>query len=126
MTLTILIVEDHAPLRSTLCDWLAGMFNHCTIASAGDGLEAVELAQTQTPQLVLMDLDLPRLNGLEATRRIKATTPNTHVVMLTIHEDQAHRADAAAAGVSAYLPKRKLHNELISVIQPLVQNLGVV
>lgn len=122
MTPTILIVEDHAPLRAILCDWLAGTFNTHTITSAGDGLEAVELAQLQAPQLVLMDLDLPHLNGLEATRRIKATAPNTHVVMLTIHEDQAHRADAVAAGASAYVPKRKLHNELMSVVQPLVEN----
>ena len=126
MTPTILIVEDHAYLRATLCDWLAGMFNHCTITSAGDGLEAVEMAQLQTPQLVLMDLDLPRLNGLEATRHIKAALPATQVVMLTIHEDQAHRADAAAAGVSAYVPKRLLHNELMAVVQPLVESLSVV
>jgi DNA-binding NarL/FixJ family response regulator len=114
------MVEDHAPLRATLCDWFAATFDHCTIASTGDGLEAVELARTQRPHLVLMDLDLPRLNGLEATRRIKAAVPTTQVVMLTIYEDQAHQADAAAAGASAYVPKRNLHNDLLSVINTLI------
>jgi CheY-like chemotaxis protein len=121
MTPTILIVEDHAPLRTALCDWLAGTFNHYTITSAGDGLEAVELARTQLPQVVLMDLDLPHLNGLEATRRIKAALPATQVVMLTIYEDQAHRADAAAAGASVYIPKRKLNDDLVPVLNNLIK-----
>jgi DNA-binding NarL/FixJ family response regulator len=116
----ILIVEDHAPLRASLRDWLAATFDPCLIASAGDGLEAVELARTHRPHLVLMDLDLPRLNGLEATRRIKAALPATQVVMLTIYEDQAHRADAAAAGASAYVPKRNLHSDLVGVISTLI------
>lgn len=120
---TILIVEDHAPLRATLCDWLAAMFDPCTIAATGDGLEAVELARTHRPHLVLMDLDLPRLNGLEATRRIKAAVPDTQVVMLTIYEDQAHRADAAAAGASAYVPKRTLNSDLVPVVSMLLQKI---
>ena len=118
---TILIVEDHAPLRATLCDWLATIFDHCTIAVAADGLEAVEAAHTHQPQLVLMDLDLPCLNGLEATRRIKAALPATQVVMLTMYEDQAHRADAVAAGASAYVPKRNLGSDLVPVVNTLLQ-----
>jgi DNA-binding NarL/FixJ family response regulator len=121
MTPTILIVEDHIPLRVSLHDLLAGTFCQCTIITAGDGLEAVEQARIHAPQLVLMDLDLPELNGLEATRRIKAILPNTQVVMLTIYEDEAHRADATAAGVTAYVPKRNLANDLLTVIRPLLQ-----
>ena len=124
MTPTILIVEDHDLLRTWLSDWLAGIFNNHTIATTGDGLEAIELARAEQPQLVLMDLDLPRLNGLEATRRIKAALPTTQVVMLTIYEDQAHRADAAAAGASAYVPKRNLGNELVAVINNLIQKIN--
>lgn len=122
MTPTILIVEDHAPLRASLCDWLATTFDYCTIAAIGDGLEAVALAQAQLPQVVVMDLDLPRLNGLEATRRIKAASPETQVVMLTIYEDQAHRAEAAAVGASAYVPKRNLSNDLVAVINNLLNS----
>ena len=95
---TILIVEDHAPLRATLCDWLAAVFDPCTITSAGD--------------------------GLKATRRIKAALPNTQMVILTVYEDQAHRAEAAAAGASAYLPKRILANELVAVVSTLLQEIS--
>ena len=121
MTPTILIVEDHDLLRASLSDWLAAAFNPCTITTAADGLAAVEAAHTHQPQLVLMDLDLPCLNGLEATRRIKAALPATQVVMLTMYEDQAHRADAAAAGASAYVPKRNLGSDLVPVVNNLLQ-----
>lgn len=120
---TILIVEDHALLRASLSDWLAAAFTPCTITTAADGLAAVEAAQSQPPHLILMDLDLPRLNGLEATRRIKAHLPETQVVMLTVYEDQAHRADAAAAGASAYVPKRTLSSDLVPVIHTLLQKI---
>jgi DNA-binding NarL/FixJ family response regulator len=123
MTPTILIVEDHDLLRASLSDWLAAALNPCTITTATDGLAAIEAAQTQQPHLVLMDLDLPRLNGLEATRRIKAALPDTQVVMLTVYEDQAHRADATAAGASAYVPKRTLSSDLVPVVNTLLQKI---
>ncbi len=123
MTPTILIVEDHDLLRASLSEWLAAAFNPCTITTAADGLAAVAAAQAQQPHLVLMDLDLPCLNGLEATRRIKAALPDTQVVMLTVYEDLAHRADAATAGASAYVPKRTLNSDLVPVIHTLLQKI---
>jgi DNA-binding NarL/FixJ family response regulator len=68
-----------------------------------------------------MDIGLTQMNGIEATRHIKAIAPQTQVVMLTIHEDDAYRADASAAGASAYVPKRKMQTELLPALRALLQ-----
>jgi len=67
-----------------------------------------------------MDIGVPAMRGIEAAQGIKALLPDTHVVMLTIYDDEAHRADAAAAGASAYVPKRKVQTELLPVVTRLL------
>jgi DNA-binding NarL/FixJ family response regulator len=67
-----------------------------------------------------MDIGLPGMNGIEAAQSIKAAVPTTRVVMLTIYDDEAHRAAAAAVGVSAYVPKRKVQTELLPVLTRLL------
>jgi two-component system chemotaxis response regulator CheY len=70
--------------------------------------------------MVLMDIGLPRMNGIQATRLIKAASPATEVVILTIHEDTKYQVDASEAGVSAYVTKRKMNSELIPVMRRLL------
>lgn len=80
------------------------------------------MACAQPPDMILMDIGLPQMNGIEATKRIKATVPQVQVVMLTIYEDPDCRADATHVGASAYVPKRKMHTELIPVMATLLSN----
>ena len=87
---------------------------------AVSGEEAITVAQTMSPCLVIMDIGLPGISGIEAAQGIKAALPATRVVLLTIYDDEAHRADAAAAGVSAYVPKRKVQTELLPVLTRLL------
>lgn len=117
---TILIVEDHDALRDSLKTWLGTIFKDCNILQAKNGEEALDRVFAHLPDIVLMDVMLPKMNGIEAARRIKNTAPKTQVVMLSIYEDSAYKADAAAAGVSAYIPKRKMGTELIPVITKLL------
>lgn len=117
---TILIVEDHDALRDSLKTWLGTIFKDCNILQAKNGEEALDRVFAHSPDIVLMDVMLPKMNGIEAARRIKNTVPKTQVVMLSIYEDSAYKADAAAAGVSAYIPKRKMGTELIPVITKLL------
>ena len=117
---TILIVEDHDAVRTSLCDWLSTIFPDCRFLEAKTGENAVALVCTRPPDIVLMDIGLSQMNGIEATRRIKAMAPDVQVVMLTIHEASIYRTDAAAAGAGAYVFKRKMHTELVPVLTTLL------
>ena len=120
MTATILIVEDHDAVRRSLRAWLEVEFPQCRVIEAASGEEAIALIRTESPRLVVMDISLPGMSGIEATRRIKATLPSAQIVMLTIHEDDAHRADATTAGASAYVTKRVMQTELIPTLAALL------
>jgi two-component system, NarL family, invasion response regulator UvrY len=116
----ILIVEDHLALRKSLSIWLESILSDCQIIQAESGEEAVAAAAAQTPDLVVMDIGLPGISGIQATRRIKALSPQTPVVMLSIHEEQAFKTDAIAAGASAFICKRMIQIELAPVVQALL------
>jgi DNA-binding NarL/FixJ family response regulator len=116
----ILIVEDHQGVRQSLREWLELSFPDYQLLEAKNGEDAINVAQTMSPGLVIMDIGLPGMSGIEAAQNIKAAVPETRVVMLTIYDDEAHRSDAAAAGVSAYVPKRKVQTELLPVLTRLL------
>ena len=119
---TILIVDDYDAVRTSLLDWFGTVFPDCALAEARSGEEAVELALARPPDVILMDIGLPQMNGIEAARRIKAAAPQVQVVMLTIHEAPEYQADAAAAGVTAYILKRQMYRELIPTLQRLLSS----
>ena len=116
----ILIVEDHQGVRQSLREWLELSFPRYQVIEANSGEEGVTVAQAMAPCLVIMDIGLPGMSGIEAAQGIKAAAPATRVVVLTIYDDEAHRAGAAAAGVSAYVPKRKVQTELLPVLTRLL------
>ena len=120
MKQTILIVEDNDVVCSSLQDWLSVTFPECTFMIAKSGEEAVEKVANRPPTIVLMDIGLPGMNGIQATRMIKAASPKTKVVILTIYNDVEHRADASEAGASAYLSKSKMYSELIPLMKTLL------
>lgn len=124
MQATILIVDDHKAFRSSLRDWLGTVFPSCHVIEAASGEESIDIAKEMTPSVVLMDIGLPGMNGIEATRCIKAAVPATRIVMLTIHEDNSYRADAADAGASAFVPKRTMQKELIPIMTNLLSKDG--
>ena len=119
----ILIVEDHKAVRKSLRDWLEGVFPQCDFSEATNGEEAIEICRDITPDLILMDIGLPGLNGFETTQRILSMISNTRVVMLTIHEEEAYRSLALSVGASAYVPKRKMKTELIPTIKELLKGI---
>ena len=119
---TILIVEDHDALRGSLKTWLSSVLQGCNVLQAKSGEEALDRVFAQAPDLVLIDVVLPGMNGIEVTRRIKDVNPKTLVVMLSIYEDPAYQADAFAVGASAYVLKRKMGTELIPVINSILYN----
>ncbi len=122
---TVLIVEDHESLRRSVVEWLATCFHGCRFLEAGSGEDALALAACEPPHVVLMDIGLPGMDGVQATREIKAAVPAADVVILTIHEAGNYRDAALAAGAIAFVPKRKMHADLIPVLMRLMQRVSV-
>ena len=120
MVADILIVDDSETVRNSLRNWLESVFPSWSIEEAECGLEAVDCVLAHPPGIVLMDISMPGMNGIEATRRIKTVSAETKVVMLTIYEDAQYRADASMAGASAYVIKRKMHTDLIPALVNLL------
>ena len=120
----ILIVEDHDELRRSLQDWLCSFFRDCSVLQAGSGEEALRKAGSESPDIILMDVMLPGMNGIEAASRIKGLFPDVQILMLSMYEDSAYQSGAALAGAAAYIPKRRMGTELIPAITKLLS--GVV
>jgi len=116
----ILIVEDHDELRETLVEWLKSVFSNCTFLVAGSGEKAIELAEAHQPAIVLMDIQLPGINGIEAIRRIKKISPQTQALILSVMNVSAYRDEALAAGACAYINKQHMHVELIPALNKLL------
>ncbi len=122
MPATILIVEDHEAVRTALRDWLEVEFPCCRVIEASSGEEAIALVRVESPHLIVMDIRLSGINGIEATRQIKAAFPCTQVVMLTIHTNDMYRTDAGVAGASAYITKQRMYSELVPTLAALLAN----
>jgi DNA-binding NarL/FixJ family response regulator len=101
----ILLVDDHAIVRAGLRALLADAQDVEVVAEAADGAEAVRLAQEHRPDLVIMDIAMQALNGLEATARIRDNDPRIRVVILSMHNSREYVTQALKAGASAYLLK---------------------
>jgi DNA-binding NarL/FixJ family response regulator len=101
----VLVVDDQALVREGLMTLLQAARDIDPIAAAADGEEAVALCARHRPDVVLMDLRMPKLDGVEATRRIRAAQPQTEIVVLTTHADEASILDALRAGARGYLTK---------------------
>lgn len=101
----ILLVEDHALVRAGMKALLQKIEGTEVVADMGDGLEAVKYVQTDTPALVLMDIAMPGLNGLDATARIVKESPTTRVILLSMHANEEYLQQALQVGASGYLLK---------------------
>lgn len=117
----ILIVDDHDQVRASLKNWLGATFPNHEFIEAASGEEAVVMSRENEPVLVLMDIALPEMNGIEATRQIKTARPATQVVMLTIHDEPDYRRDAEAAGACAFVGKGRAHSCLVPVLKRLLE-----
>ena len=116
----ILIVDDYQPFRNTLKKWLNSSLAAYPVQEAATGEEALAQAEIHRPSVVLMDVVLPDMNGIEVTRKIKALLPDTHVIILSYYETDRYRTDAAAAGVEAYIAKRQMHEQLLPLLKTLL------
>jgi DNA-binding NarL/FixJ family response regulator len=116
----VLVVDDQRVVRDGLT-MLVGLIDGVeVIGTACDGIEAIERAERQRPDVVLMDLRMPRMEGAEATRRIRATLPDTQVLVLTTYADDDSLFPALQAGARGYLTKDASAEEIAHAIKALV------
>ncbi len=117
MTIRLLLVDDHAVVRSGLRMLLASESDVEIVGEAGSGSEAVAAAASARPDVILMDIGLPDMTGIEATRVVKSQFPEIAIVALTIHEDEEYFFRMLDAGASGYVPKRAAPEELLTAIR---------
>jgi len=113
----VMLAEDHQVVREGLRALLAGQADLEVIAEASDGLEAVRLAEELAPDVVVMDIGLPGQNGIEATRRLKKSRPETAVIVLSMHDDGPTVDQALRAGARGYVLKGRGVNALCDAIR---------
>ncbi len=116
-TIRVLVADDHEIVREGLSTLFSEEPDFAVVGEARDGEEAVAKALELAPDVVLMDLMMPRLDGIEATRRILAQAPGTHVLVLTSYADEPHVRRAIAAGAQGFLLKDVLKEELLRSIR---------
>ena len=117
MPITVSIVEDNEQLRGTLARVISRADGFRCLSHYGDGESALEGLPKDAPEVVLMDINLPGMNGVECVRRLKQIAPATLVVMLTVYEDTENIFNALAAGAAGYLLKRTKSAELLEAIR---------
>jgi len=113
----LLLVDDHAVVRSGLRMLLENEADLVLIGEAGSGQQALDLVDQLKPDVVIMDITLPDMSGIEVARRLKQAHPKIAVVALTIHEDQQYFFEMLRVGASAYVPKRAAPDDLITAIR---------
>ena len=117
MKIRLLLVDDHQVVRSGLRMLLGNESDVEIVGDAGTGKEALEAVRQFSPNVVLMDIGLPDLSGIDATRMIKQINPDIAVVALTIHEDEEYFFKMLEAGAGGYVPKRAAPEELLTAIR---------
>jgi len=113
----ILLVDDHPVVRKGTRELLEGYPDFEVVGEAADGLEAVKLSKNLEPNLILMDVSMPNMNGIEATRHIKAAQPTVAVLVLTSYDDDAYVFALLEAGAAGYLLKNARDEEIVNAVR---------
>ena len=121
MPIRILLADDHTVVREGMRALLERQPDMVVVAEAADGRESVRLAAEQCPDVVVMDVAMPNMNGMEATRRILASSPRTGVLILSMHQDESYVLGSLKAGAKGYLLKDSPQVDVVAAIRAVSQ-----
>lgn len=119
--ISIVLADDHQILRQGLCKLLEEDPEFRVVGEAGDGLEAVELVERLKPDLLVVDLVMPGLNGLDVIRSVRQRSERTRIIVLSMHANEAHVVEALRSGASGYLLKESSSSELIGAVHAIME-----
>jgi len=119
MAITVLIADDHALIRKVLRRHLEAQQDLSVVGEAADGRDAVAKAASLRPDVILMDVSMPEMDGIEATRLICRSLPQAKVLMLSIYNSSEHCSRALAAGARGYVLKESASEEVVAAIHAL-------
>jgi two-component system response regulator NreC len=122
----ILLADDHAVVRQGFKMILGAQPDFEIVGEAGNGREAVELAENLKPDIVVMDVSMPELNGIEATRRLSTSVPHCRVVALSMHKDNVYVREILRAGARGYLLKDSEAADVVSAVRAVAQGEGYI
>jgi DNA-binding NarL/FixJ family response regulator len=117
---TIVLADDHHVVRQGLRSLLEAEPDFSVVGEASDGLETAQLVERLQPDVLVLDLMMPGLNGLEVTRQVGQRSPQTHVVILSMHANEAYVLEALQAGAAAYVVKESTSAELVRAVREAV------
>ena len=115
-----LVVDDHDAVRRALCARIKASFGQVQLREAGSVGEALKIVDAERVDIVLMDIGLPGMNGVDGTRAVLEHSPHTSVVVVSIFDDTSHRSAATQAGARAYVCKRAIARELIPALESVI------
>jgi DNA-binding NarL/FixJ family response regulator len=113
--------DDFAGFRDAICSMLSDCPDLLVVAEASDGLEAVRKAEELQPDLIVLDLIMPKLNGLEATRRIRKLSPTSKIIIVSLDSSDDFVQEALRAGAAGYVTKADIFNQLLPAIEAVLQ-----
>ena len=122
--ITILLADDHAVVRSGFRHLLAAQWDLSVVAEAASGTEALKLAEQHRPQVAVLDVTMPGLNGIETTRRLPAVSPQTSVLALSMHKDAVYVREMLRAGARGYLLKDCSETEFLTAVRAIAHGQG--
>jgi len=120
--ITIVIADDHNIVRHAIRSMLEKVKDFHVIGDAANGIETVQVTERLRPQILITDLMMPGINGLEVSRRIASSCPETRVLILSMYSDEAHVVEAYKNGASGYILKNALAEQLVYAIREAAQN----
>jgi two-component system, NarL family, response regulator NreC len=118
----IIFADDHAIVRNGLRTLFRSSNEFSIVGEASDGVTAVELASEKKPDVAILDISMPNLSGIEATRMIKQNHPDMKVLILTVHEDEAYVYQVIRAGANGYILKNAEKNEILTAVRTVYAN----
>jgi two-component system response regulator NreC len=120
-TIRLMLVDDHDVVRAGLKSFLESQDGLIVVAEARTGEEAINISLETRPNVVIMDITMPEMSGLEATRRLKAVYPDCQVLALTVHQEKQYFFEMLAAGATGYITKQAAPEELVAAIHSVAE-----